>query len=494
MLLAHFRGGGMAQNLLGIDLGTSGVRAAIFDDSATLLGLGTRQYSIQSPMPGHAEQSPEEWWKLCAEAVRDALKAAGISGGDLTGISFSGQMHGTVLLDDYGDPVSPAIIWADRRSESVLDEIEETVGSERKEKMIMNRAFPGTQAATLVWIKHNNIPLWRKTVRVLSPKDYLRFRFCGYYHTEPSDASATLLFDIDLRDWAEKVIDSLGIPSGWLPFVINSDQMVGETEDIEEETGIPDGIPVVMGGGDQPCAALANGVIEPGSLLLTVGTGGQLFAPLKVPAASPDYSLNTFCHLTDSRAYVMGATLAAGMSLSWFRDTLCKGSDFASLSDEAATIAAGSDGLRFTPYLTGRRSPVLDPSASASFSGLAITHERGHFVRAVMEGVAFELRENLEAMRTMGVKVDHAVCSGGVLNSPVWLEILANVLDLPLKLSERQEQASFGAALIAGIGSGIYSGWREAAALADSTTKSIEPEPSTADYYNEIYESLKKAR
>ena len=479
----------MGHTLLGIDLGTSSVRAGIYDENGALLGLGVREYDIDVPQPGYAEQSPEMWWEKSCEAIRDALAKAGISGSELTGISFSGQMHGTVLLDQYGDPVAPAILWADRRSESAIEEITETIGNDRMEKILLNRPFPGTQAATLVWIKHNNPALWRKTSRVLSPKDYLRFRMCGLYNTEPSDASATLLFDTGLGEWSDEVIDLLGIPNFWLPFVINSDQYVGDTEDIEEESGIPDGIPVVMGGGDQPCAALGNGITDEGSLLVTVGTGGQLFAALNSATPSPKLRLNTFCHMPDTRWYILGATLSAGMSLKWFRDTLSKDSDFATLSEEAASTPPGAGGLSFVPYLTGRRSPVLDPSATASFQGMSISHGRGHFVRAVMEGVAFELRDNLEAMKSMGIKINRAVVSGGVLNSPVWIEILANVLGLPLEMSARKEQACFGAALTAGIGTKMFSGWKEAAAFALSENRVIEPVSDLSALYDESYKA-----
>jgi len=482
----------MTKHLLGIDLGTSGVRAGVFREDGTCLGTGSRSYSVETPSPGHAEQNPEAWWKSTCESIAEALERAGFPGGGITAVSFSGQMHGTVLLDDYGEPVIPAVIWADTRSADECREIEEALGAERLEKILMNRVFPGTQAATLFWLRKHRPETWRRVRRVLTPKDYIRFRMCGLFNTEPSDASATLLFDVPLREWSDEILKVLGLPVEFLPYVVNSDQHVGETENIEDETGIPDGVPVVMGGGDQPCTALGNGVLDEGSLLVTVGTGGQLFAPSNKPVPSPGLALNTFCHLPGSRWYVMGATLSAGMSLAWFRDTFSPGTDYGTLTAEASRIPPGADGLMFAPYLAGRRSPELDPLASGAFTGVRLDHTRGHFVRAVLEGVTFELKENLEVMNGMGLVPKTAVLSGGAAKSRLWTGILADVFNLPVTVPQGGERACLGAAMVAGIGTGVYGSWHEAAEAAGKPGGVMEPNGENSAFYAELFGKFKR--
>lgn len=476
----------MSYYLLGIDLGTSGVRAGIFNGVGSCLAIAARSYIIETPSPGRAEQDPRVWWKCTCESIKEALDTAGLSGKNITGISFSGQMHGTVLLDRDGSPVIPAIIWADTRSADDCRECEEIIDEDRLGKITMNRIFPGTQAATLYWLKKHEKETWQKVRRVLTPKDYLRYRMCGLFNTEPSDASGTLLFDVGLREWSKEILDVLGIPVEYMPFVVNSDQHIGETEGMEDSAGIPDGVPVVMGGGDQPCAALGNGVIDEGAMLVTIGTGGQLFAPCRSPKQSPGLALNTFCHLPESRWYIMGATLSAGLSLKWFRDTFCPETAFDRLTGEASSIPPGAEGLTFIPYLAGRRSPELNPSASGGFSGIRLNHTRGHFVRAILEGVAFDLRENLDVMTGMGLVPETVICSGGAAKSTLWMQIVADVFNLPLMVSAQEEQACFGAALVAGIGTGVYGNWQEAAEVVKKPEKTIEPLKENVKRYKEL--------
>ena len=473
--------------LMGIDLGTSSLRAGIYRDNGSCAGIASRGYGIDIPSPGFAEQRPETWWSAACGTIWEALTKAGIRGDELAGISFSGQMHGTVLLDRYHDPVCPAIIWADSRSSDICEELEEIIGHDRLRKVLMNRIFPGTQAATVSWLMRHERDTWNHVRRILAPKDYLRWRMCGLFNTEPTDASATLLFDVGLREWSKEVLEALSVPVEYLPFMVNSDQYIGETEGIEEETGIPDGVTVILGGGDQPCAALGNGVIDEGSLLVTIGTGGQLFAPTTAPKQSPGLALNTFCHLPASRWYVMGATLSAGLSLKWFRDAFHPGTDFDTLTAEAETVPAGSDGLQFLPYLNGRRSPSPDPSAAGSFTGIGLIHSRGHYVRAILEGVAYELRENLDVMKGLGISPGSVIFSGGASRSDLWSRIIADVFNLPVSVSGREEPSCFGAALTAGVGTGVYADWHEAANKVDRSSRTFEPEPGVVDIYRERY-------
>jgi len=482
----------MAKYLLGIDLGTSSVRAGIFHDDGTQCAIAARGYPIDTPTSDRAEQNPELWWKAACEAIGEALTSAQIKGSDIAGISFSGQMHGAVLLDKEGDPVSPAIIWADSRSSAELDEITEVIGKDKIEKSLFNRLFTGTQAATLYWLQKHDRDTWRRIRRILLPKDYIRYRMCGLYNTEPSDASATLLFDVNRREWSDDILGVLGIPIEFMPFVVNSDQHIGETEGIGESAGIPDGVPVILGGADQPSASLGNGILDEGTMFIAIGTGGQMVTPLNMPKNSPDLCLNTFCHLPESRWYLMGATLSAGLCLRWFREKFCPEATFEVLSEEASKTPPGADGLVFTPFLAGKRSPEMDPDAAGTFSGIRLMHSRAHFVRAIMEGVVFELMESFEVMKQTGVSPSRIIASGGWTKSPVWMQIMADSFAMPLNISAVDEQACFGAALCAGIGAGIYDSYWKAAEIVPEHEKTVEPEAGNFEMYEEKYEKYRR--
>ena len=483
----------MARYLLGIDLGTSNVRAGIFHEDGTLFAIATRSYPIDTPSLDRAEQDPEIWWKHTCETIGEALATAQLKGTDISGISFSGQMHGTVLLDNDGNLVAPAIIWADSRSSAELNELTDLIGEEKFNKSVLNRMFPGTQAATIYWMQKYDRDTWKRTRHILLPKDYIRYRMCGLYNTEPSDASATLLFDINLREWSNDILNALGIPIEFMPYVVNSNQYIGETEGIEESTGIPDGIPVILGGADQPVAALGNGILDDGTMFAAIGTGGQIVTPLSMPMNSPGLRLNLFCHLPESRWYLMGATLAAGLCLRWYRDNFCPETAFEVLSEEASQTPPGADGLQFLPYLAGRRSPDMNPATTGAFSGIRLMHTRGHFARAIMEGVVLELKELFEVMKETGIKPTQLVASGGFSKSPVWMQIMADSFAMPLHISAVREQACFGAALLAGLGTGVYDSYWKAAELVPEPEKIVEPEEENFDIYEEKFEKYKTA-
>ncbi len=477
----------MAHYYLGIDLGTSSVRAGIFRDDTTAVGAAAEQYLIETPAPDRTEQRPEVWWECTCRAIRAALGESGMNGSGISGISFSGQMHGGAFLDRDGVPVCPAVIWADSRSAGVLDEMSELLGQNRIETVLMNRLFTGTLAATLFWMRKHDNALWKQVRHVLSPKDYIRFRMCGLYNTDPTDASATLLFDQNTRDWSEEVLNALAIPVEFLPYTVNSDQYIADTSGIEEACGIPDGVPLIIGGADQTAAALANGVIDEGAMFVAIGTGGQIVAPIHTPRASENLSLNTFCHLPESRWYLLGATLSAGLCLRWYRDTFCPDLSFEQLTMEATKTAAGAEGLSFIPYLAGKRLPHPDPSVAGEFTGIRLSHSRGHFVRAIMEGVVFELNELYEVIKRSGAETNHLIASGGWTNSPVWMQIMADSFGLPLHFSAIQEPSCLGAALIAGIGTGVYKSYKEAANAVPKSPIMIEPDARNFDLYAETY-------
>jgi xylulokinase len=478
----------MAKYLLGIDLGTSSVRAGIFSEDGQTKAIAAESYPIITPSPSIAEQDPIVWWNKTCSAIKKALELSKLKGSDIAGISFSGQMHGTVILDADGNLIAPAVIWADSRSAGVINEIEDIIGSEKINSQLFNRLFPGTQAATLFWFQKNDYSTWRQIRRILLPKDYIRYRMCGLYNTEPSDASSSLLFDVNRREWSEEILKALSIPIEFMPYVVNSDEAVSVTDGITESTGLPDGIPVVLGGSDQAVAALGNGILDENTMFAAIGTGGQIVTPLNVPKASPDLSLNTWCHLPESRWFIEGATLAGGLCLRWFKENFCPETSFEDLTNEAALVSPGADGLIFTPYLNGKRSPDMNPNAAGNFSNIRLMHSKAHFVRAIMEGVVFELKESFDVMKKMGVNPSQIIASGGFTNSPVWMQIMADSFGQSLSISAVDEQSCFGAALIAGIGAGIYKSYWEAAEIIPKPEKFVEPVSENFDIYSEKFD------
>lgn len=482
----------MSNYLLGIDLGTSSVRAGIYRTDGVRVIISARNYPIESPAPEISEQDPELWWRCACESIRESLAKAGLKGKEIAAVSFTGQMHGGVMLDGNNEPVGRAVIWADSRSAGECGEIEDLLGGDILRDKVMNRIFPGTLAATAYWMQKYDPKFWSRVRRLLLPKDFLRWRMCGLFNSDPSDASATLLFDQNEREWSNDVLKRLRIPIEYLPYIIGSDQVIGETEGIEDVSGLPDGIPVVVGGSDQGAAALGNGILDEGEMFIAVGTGGQIVTPLRGPRTSPGLCLNTFCHLPGTRWYLMGATLSAGLSLRWYRDSFAAGVPFSTLDAEAEALFPGSGRLTFAPYLAGRRSPVMDPAAAAHFCGIRLNHTRGHFVRAIMEGVAFDLRDSLEVIRGMGVNPRTATISGGGARSSVWTQILADVFHLPLAVSGVDEHACFGASLLAGIGVGAYRNYESAAEVIPATVRVVEPDMGNAGLYEELYRNWKR--
>ncbi|MFC1485570.1 xylulokinase [Candidatus Latescibacterota bacterium] len=478
----------MAELLLGIDLGTSGIRAGLYYPDGTCAGFGSRSCPLSSPQPGFAEQDPEGWWRATCEAVREALNAADSTGEDIAGISFSGQMHGTVLLDQAGLPVSPAIIWADTRSDPDLTDLAELVGEQRQERILMNPLFSGTQAATLHWLMRHDRPTWQRVRHILLPKDYLRFRMCGLYHTEPSDASSTLLCDLKLREWSDEILNALGVPLEFMPFMVNSDQNVGETEGIEPETGIPDGIPVVIGGSDQACAALGNGIIDPDVAMVTIGTGAQVFTPLETPQSGPGEYLRLFCHLPQARWCLIGATITGGLSLSWYRDTCCEGENFENLMAEAGKAPPGSHGIIFISHLNSRGLPDISREPLESFRGLRYRHTSGYCIRAIMERIVYELLDLFITQHAAGIRPGRIIAAGGFTGNPAWVQILADCFERPVQYTPGRESACYGAALAAGVGIGHYRSFEDAAKSVPPPAETVEPILTNILAYRDRYD------
>ena len=474
--------------LLGIDLGTSSVKAVVIDETGRLLNARSREYGIHSPNPGHAEQYTYDWWNATVSAVREAVHALEHP---VVALGLSGQMHGTVLVDADNEPTAPAIIWADQRSAQEVEEFISLVGKKLLVETAGTAPAAGFMGPTLLWLKRHRKELIDKSRWCMLPKDFIRLRLTGEYATEASDASSTALFDICRRTWSSEIIQKIGIPESLFPPVLEPAQIAGKLrKERAAELGIPAGIPVVAGCADQVAQAVGNGLLEPGDGSVTVGSGGQIFIPIGKPVRNEGLNLHVFCHAPVNRWYIMGAMLTAGLSLRWFRELLqLAGEDDAydRLSELADGVKPCSEGVLFLPYLAGERSPLMDPRARGCFIGLTLRHGAAHLARAIMEGVAFALRQVLDTIEALDVQVGKLLAAGNGLVSPVWRQIVADVLNRPLHLSQESEQTGRGAAMIAGIGAGIYRGYAELIEIIPNEREVTRPLSSNRKLYDEQY-------
>ncbi len=468
--------------LLGIDLGTSGVKSLVLAEDGTVAGTATIGLSARSPHPGWSEQDPAEWWEATRASVRAALASTGISPASIAGIGISGQMHGAVLLDDRGAVLRPCILWNDQRSAPQCDEITRRVGGRaRLLELVANPALAGFTAPKLLWVRENEPDVWDRVAKVLLPKDYLVYRLTGKLGTEVSDAAGTLLLDVRRRAWSADMLRLLDLPDTLVPVCRESSDIVGGvTPEAAEACGLAAGTAVVAGGADNACAAVGTGVIAPGGLMSSLGTSGTLLAPTAAPEVDPEGRAHTFCHAVPGTWYVMGVMLAAGGALRWCRDTMCQedivraereGRDVYDLMmEEAATVPAGAEGLIFLPYLSGERTPHGDPHARGVFCGLTVRHLKRHLVRAVVEGVTFGLRDSLEIIRALGLPANRVYATGGGARSLFWRQVQADVFGVPVLAEGGGEGPALGAALLAGAGVRVFS-------LADGVARSVRPGP-----------------
>jgi xylulokinase len=481
--------------LLGIDLGTSSVKVVVFTVDGVIKGIGLAEYPILTPRIGYAEQDPKQWWRATITAVRQALAAADHP--EILGIGFSGQMHGLVLLDQKRNLVRPAIIWADQRSADLLHEIEERAGLDLLGQQCGTAPTAGFLIASLYWIQKCEAQLLERIETLLLPKDFLRFKLTGELGTDETDAAGSGIFDVGRRVWADDVIERLGLPRSMFPKVHASADVVGPlTKEAATELGLRHGIPVSAGCADQPAQAVGNGLIDPPMGSVTIGTGGQVFVPLTHPLIDPALRIHTFCHAPPTKWYLLGAMLSAGMALRWLRVILGREKvSYEELVLLASEVEPGSEGLFFLPYLVGERSPIMDPKAKAGFIGLALRHGPGHLVRALLEGVAFALRQIVDTMVGCGADLTRLVASGNGLANPIWRQIVADILNRPLCQGtgeQASERAGVGAAMIAGIGCGIFDGYHDTQKLAPTFNVMSEPNRNTAALYESHYRSFLK--
>ena len=483
--------------VLGLDVSTTATKAVLMDTEGAVRAVAASAYGFEMPQPRWSEQDPAVWWKGTVSSVRKALADAGVDGAAVDAVGLAGQMHGLVALDDSGAVLRAAILWNDQRTEAECDEIRTLVGRDRLIAVTGNDALPGFTAPKLLWIRRHEPDVWSRIAAILLPKDHIRLRLSGDRATDRADGAGTLLFDLARRDWSEEMVAALEIDPTWLPRTYEGPEVTSAiSEDAAAATGLRPGTPIVAGGGDQAAGAVAMGAVEPGVVSLSLGTSGVVFATTDGPSIEPEGRLHAFCHAVPARWHVMGVMLSAGGSLRWYRDALASGVEFGALVDEASAARAGSDGLLFLPYLTGERTPHADALARGAFVGLTLHHGRAHLTRSVLEGVAFGLRDSLELIRAMGLALPTEIrATGGGSTSPLWRQILADVLETSVVTTSTSEGAAQGAAMLAAVGSGWFPTVQEACRawvrLGEATAPK-EPASYREPYarYRELYPAL----
>lgn len=495
---------------LGIDVGTSGTKTLAMQEDGKILAKDTVEYPLYTPKPGWSEQQPEDWWQATVSSVQAVLKKGSIDPGSVKGIGLSGQMHGSVFLDTDQNVVRPALLWNDQRTQAECEEIESKAGGRSALiEMVSNPALTGFTAPKILWLRNNEPENFEKTHQVLLPKDYVRFRLTGEFATEVSDASGTLLLDVKNRSWCQPLLDKLGLDLALLPNVYESEVVSGTLSEVAaSQMGLPTGVAVVGGGGDQAAGAVGNGIVKGGAVSATMGTSGVVFAHSDEVQTDPGGRVHTFCHAVNGQWHVMGCVLSAGGSLQWYRNQF--GEMESSIADGMGTEAyelmtaaadqapAGSEGLYFLPYLTGERTPHCDPYCRGAWIGLSLRHGRPHMIRSVMEGATYAMRDCLEIIKSMNIPISEIRVSGGGARSGFWRQLQADIYGQDVCVTNSDEGPAYGVALLAATGTGVYSNVVEACEATISVTDSTATcSKAKAAYdraypmYGQLYRSLK---
>ncbi|MEX2402119.1 MAG: xylulokinase [Rhodothermales bacterium] len=486
---------------IGIDVSTTATKALLIDEDGAVVDTAATEYSFETPHSLWSEQDPALWWDGAVGSIRAVLSESGIDGSKVSCIGLTGQMHGLVLLDERGRVLRPAILWNDQRTAAECDEIRDRVGRSTLIDITGNDALTGFTAPKLLWVRNHEPDVFARIRHVLLPKDYVRYRLTATVATDKAGAAGTLLVDITKRDWSEAILSKLDLPRDWFPPTFEGPEVTGTVSTAAAEaTGLQAGTPVVAGGGDQSAQAVGVGAVTEGVAALTLGTSGVVFASTGEPFLDPEGRLHAFCHAVPGTWHLMGVMLSAAGSLRWYRDTLAPDVEYQALLEPAAGVAPGSEGLIFLPYLTGERTPHADPTARGAFVGLTVRHTQPHMTRAVLEGVAFGLKDSFEIMRSAGVRsFDQVRVSGGGARSPLWRSILANVLETNLVTVNTTEGAAFGAALLAAVGAGrwpdVPSACREVVRITGETpVDRAEADRYASAYrlYGDLYPALRE--
>src|SRR5215472_541389 len=479
--------------VLGIDVGTGGTRAVLVDSTGGIASSATCEHvPFASPKTGWAEQDPQDWWKAAGAAIREVVSK--VPGAKVACVGLAGQMHGAVLLDEQNEVIRPALIWCDQRTQSQCDWLNAKIGEQRIIELTSNPALTNFTLTKLLWVRDNEPDLWKRFRRVLLPKDYVRFRMTGEHAIDVTEASGTLMLDVTHRRWSEELMSAAGLPMSCLPKLYESPEICARVSPGgAAHIGLPANIPVVAGAGDQAGGAVGMGIVRAGAISATIGTSGVVFAATDTPALDVKGRVHTFCHAVPGRWHVMGVTQAAGLSFRWIRDLLrnCSTLSYDELTREAGAVSPGADGVLWAPYLMGERTPHLDPNARGTLTGLAASHTRAHIVRAVLEGVAFSLKDTFSLFKEMHVPVKNVRLGGGGARSDLWRQIQADVYGCDVEILTAEEGAAYGGALLAGVGAKWWNSVEEAADAVVKVEKRVKPNAGAADVLGRQYENYR---
>jgi xylulokinase len=484
---------------IGIDTSTTATKALLMDEGGGVLGVSSNEYPYETPQPLWSEQDPALWWTATAQSIREVLAKTSTDTAAVKGIGLTGQMHGLVLLDEKADVLRPAILWNDQRTGPQCDAIRLKLGREKLIRITGNDALTGFTAPKVLWVQEHEPEIWKQVRHILLPKDYVRYKLTGDFASDRAGGSGTILFDLAKRDWSPEVLAALDIPAEYLPPTYEGTDITGTlSPGVANELGLPEGIPVFGGGGDQAAAAVGTGAVTTGVVSLSLGTSGVVFATTDGPAFEPEGRLHAFCHSIPGKWHLMGVMLSAAGSLRWHRDTFAPGTEYDTLLVPVADIPPGSDGLFFLPYLTGERTPHPDPLARGAFVGLTVRHGFPHLTRAVLEGVSFGLRDSFELMKRAGLKdITQVRVTGGGARSPLWRQILADVFGAEIVTVNAEEGAAYGAALLAATGAGVFQSVQAACDAVIQFTGTTTPGKNQSAYerlyplYDELYPALR---
>ena len=488
---------------LGMDVGTGGTRAIVVDAAGKLIsGASSEHAPFKTAHPGWAEQDPEDWWRAAQEAIRGAIAAAPEPHQPIAAIGLTGQMHGAVMLDASGAVLRPSLIWCDTRTQPQCDWLTEKIGYEKLIELTCNPALPNFTLTKLLWVKQHEPEIFARIRHIMCPKDYVRYRLTGEFAIDVQEASGTLLLDVTHRCWSKEVAEAAGIPESWLPKVYESPEVGARiSAGAAGLTGLAAGTPVVAGAGDQGAGAVGMGILQPGSVSATIGTSGVVFAATAAPTKDPRGRLHTFCHAVPGLWHVMGVTQSAGLSLRWLKETFFPSHNYDEMTAAASKIPAGSQGLEWAPYLLGERTPHLDPEVRAAFACISSNHTAAHFVRAVLEGVAYSLEDTFTLFAELGIPVNAIRLGGGGARGPLWRKIQAGIYGLPVEVLTAEEGGAFGCALMAGVGAGHWANLDEACAQGIEVAQRIEPDKDDLAAYKlgyakwrKLYPALKSLR